>query len=74
MSKRTVPNKLAAVAQRRGISVLSLIQETLKTEGSKLAASRKLGVAPNTIVHHLKKAHLTVENQNGVVIFREVRA
>ena len=67
------PNRLKAQAEERDMSVLDLIKEAIQSEGSKIAAARKLGVAGNTIAYHLKKAHLEVDTRQ-VIIFREVQS
>lgn len=67
MANRTQPNRLTAQAAAEGLSVIELIARALKSEGSQLAASRALGVTPNAIRYHMKKAGLVADMQITLV-------
>lgn len=70
--KTNKPNTLKKAAEAKGKSVIQLVTEAVVSEGSKLGAAHKLGVAPRAIDYHLAKAGLTVEYRQTAVI-KEVK-
>lgn len=61
MANRKSPNQLKLLADERGLTINMLITQTLLAEQTIRGAAVALGVADNTIRHHMKRMGIELE-------------
>jgi hypothetical protein len=48
--------QLEIMAQQKGVPIIEVVKDALRSEHSIYGAAQKLGVSPNTVSYHLRKA------------------
>lgn len=48
--------RLEQLAEQKGVPIIDVVKEAVRTECSIYGAAQRLGVSPNTVSYHLRKA------------------